>query len=279
MINVVSKTCEHPCCQTQARFGFCGQAVSHCAEHKSDYMITKPKTRTCEEDDCKDAATHGEKEPNYCETHAKPTDQCWLVTPCNKCGRKDELLDRDRLCYFACSLEKFNDLHKRHQKVKESTMVRYLRENLKLPAGVTECLADKIVDSMCNKYRPDLAFDCVTHIVVAECDENQHKGYNWQGCASNRSLQDAEERRMHEIFVAFGLLPTIFIRWNPDYFTVNGTECKKYNQAKRLELLQKWVQYCIKIPVEKLKQEVEYIQLFYDDFEETNTTFKLISGL
>jgi hypothetical protein len=77
--------------------------------------------------------------------------------------------------------------------------------------------------------------------------------------------------------VAFGLLPTIFIRWNPDYFTIDGKECKNYNGSKRLEMLQKWVQYCMKLPVEKLKQDVKYIQLFYDDFDETNTTFETIS--
>jgi hypothetical protein len=130
---------------------------------------------------------------------------------------------------------------------------------------------------MCNKYRPDLAFDCATHIVVVECDESQHKGYNWQSCAANTSLQDAEERRMHEIFVAFGLLPTVFIRWNPDSFVSNGKACQKYNQTKRLELLQKWVKHCIELPANKLKQQVKYIQLFYDDFDETNTTFKTIA--
>ena len=152
-------------------------------------------------------------------------------------------------------------------------MIRYIREQYQLPEHVKECLADKIVDIMCNKYRPDIAFDCGTHIVIIECDEEQHKHYNWRSCASNKSLEDAEEKRMYELFIAFGTLPTIFIRWNPDYFTIQGKECKKYNQYKRLEILKKWVDYCINLPITSLKQEVKYIKLFYNDYDESNTSF------
>jgi len=279
MVNVKIKTCEHPGCNTRSSYGYCGQKPSNCAEHKSDYMITKPNSRRCignDEEDCKELATYGEREPVHCEEHSKPNEHCWLVKPCCNCGRKNELLDKDGLCYFICSAEKYHSENKKYQKLKESIMIRYLRDQFKLSANVKECLADKIVDSMCNKYRPDIAYDCGTHIVIVECDENQHKSYNWQSCSSNKSLEDAEEKRMYEIFVAFGLMPTIFIRWNPDYFTINGKECKKYNQNKRLELLKKWLEYCVQIPPYDLQQSVKYIKLFYDDFEESSTKFKVI---
>ena len=71
-----------------------------------------------------------------------------------------------------------------------------------------------------NTYRPDILYDCDTHIVVVECDENQHRNYNWEACANNKSLRHSEDKRMFAISQAYGL-PAIFIRWNPDNFRVN----------------------------------------------------------
>ncbi len=154
-------------------------------------------------------------------------------------------------------------------------MVKYLRNNV---VG-NEILADRIIDSTCNLYRPDILYDCGTHIVVVECDENQHKNYPWESCSLNRSLEHMEEKRMYEIMVAYGL-PAIFIRWNPDNFNVKGSEGprvlrinKKYNNARRLEMLVKWVKYCMKLEV---KQGVIYKKLFYDEYEEDDMSFKKI---
>ena len=270
MVNVRDKTCIHPGCKTQCNFGYCGLSFSHCAQHKLDYMIIKPK-RTCqgnEDEDCKDIAIYGKNEPLHCEDHKLDGEICWLVKKCENCGRDKELLNKDGLCGICCD-KPFYDKSKRLNKVKETMMVRYLRNNIK---EGEEILADRIIDSTCNLYRPDILYDCGTHIVVVECDENQHKGYNWESCSLNRSLEHMEEKRMYEIMVAYGL-PAIFLRWNPDNFNIKGSINKKYNNARRLEMLVKWVNYCMKM---KLEPGVIYKKLFYDEYEETDMTFKKI---
>ena len=270
MIDVSHKTCIHPGCKTRQGFGYCCLSPSHCAQHKLAYMIIKP-TRTCEgndDEDCKDNAIYGKTEPLHCEDHKLEGEICWLVKKCVNCGRDKELLNKDGLCGMCCD-KPFYDESKRLNKIKETIMVKYLRENIE---EGNEILADRIIDSICNLYRPDILYDCGTHIVVVECDEFQHKKYNWENCATNRSLEHKEEKRMYEIMVAYGL-PAIFVRWNPDNFKVNGTVNKKYNNSKRLDMLVKWVNYYMKMEVEP---GVIYKKLFYDEYEEGDMSFKKI---
>jgi hypothetical protein len=276
MVCVKSKICEKEGCNTQCNFGYCGSSPSHCAQHRLDYMIYKPK-RTCvgnNEEECKDMAIYGKDEPLHCEDHRLQDEICWLVKRCSNCGRDKELLNKDDLCGICCD-KPFYEESKRMNKVKESIMVKYLRNNVE----GNEILADRIIDSTCNLYRPDILYDCGTHIVVVECDENQHKNYPWESCSLNRSLEHMEEKRMYEIMVAYGL-PAIFIRWNPDNFNIKGSEGprvlrinKKYNNARRLEMLVKWVNYYMKLEV---KQGVIYKKLFYDEYEEDDMSFKKI---
>ncbi len=272
MINVKDKICEKEGCNTRAHFGYCGQPTSHCNQHKLDYMISKPK-RTCigsDIEECKDNAIHGKNEPLHCEKHKLQDEICWLVKKCNNCGRDKELLNRDELCGICCD-KPFYEESKRMNKLKETIMVKYLRKYI----DGNEILADRIIDSTCNLYRPDILYDCGTHIVVVECDENQHKNYPWESCSSNKSLEHMEEKRMYEIMIAYGL-PAIFIRWNPDNFKVNETIIKKYNNDKRLEMLVKWVKYCFKM---NINSGVIYKKLFYDEYEEENMSFKKIKEL
>jgi hypothetical protein len=267
MINIKDKICEYYNCKTTSSYGYCGQSVSYCSQHKLDYMITKPK-KTCLGNDCKEIATYGNNEPLYCEDHKLEDSICWLVKKCDNCRRDKELLNKEGLCGICCD-KPFYEESKRKNKLKETIMIKYLRDNIK---DGNEILADKIIDSTCNLYRPDILYDCVTHIVVVECDENQHKSYNWENCSLNRSLEHMEEKRMYEIMIAYGL-PTIFLRWNPDNFNINDSINKKYNNNKRLEILVKWVKYCMKM---EISSGVIYKKLFYDDYKESDITFKTI---
>ena len=73
--------------------------------------------------------------------------------------------------------------------------------------------------------------------------------------------------------VAYGL-QAIFIRWNPDNFSVKGTVNKKYNNDKRLTILRGWVNHCMKMKTEP--GVVIYKKLFYDNYEEGDVDFKKI---
>jgi hypothetical protein len=271
MVNVKDRNriCEKEGCKTRAHFGYCGQSTSHCAQHKLDYMINNPK-RICvgsDDEECKEVAIYGKSEPLHCEGHSLQDEICWLVNKCNNCGRDKELLNKDKLCGICCD-RPFYEESKRINKLKETIMVKYLRKHI----NGNEILADRIIDSTCNLYRPDILYDCGTHIVVVECDENQHKNYPWESCSLNKSLEHMEEKRMYEIMIAYGL-PAIFLRWNPDTFKVNGVINKKYNNDKRLEMLVKWVKYCFKMEV---SLGVIHKKLFYDEYKEDDLSFKKI---
>jgi very-short-patch-repair endonuclease len=52
-------------------------------------------------------------------------------------------------------------------------------------------------------------YDCKTHYVVLEVDEEQHRGKTYE----------CDQKRMWEIAQSLGM-PSIFIRYNPDKYKV-----------------------------------------------------------
>lgn len=92
---------------------------------------------------------------------------------------------------------------------------RALRERL------TEKLPDydlvfnhRIDGQSCFSNRPDVFVDLLTHVIVIECDENQHKDRQNYSCENKRSMQ---------IVVSVDYRPTVLLRFNPDAYTdANG---------------------------------------------------------
>jgi very-short-patch-repair endonuclease len=103
---------------------------------------------------------------------------------------------------------------------------------------------------VCGNFRPDFLIDCGTHVVVIECDEYQHNTYE----------QDCEEVRMVNIQQSLGIY-TVFIRYNPDTFSINGKQ-QKVSQEERLKILKERIDYHITKPLDK-HMHIEY--LFYSD--------------
>jgi DNA-directed RNA polymerase subunit RPC12/RpoP len=104
-------------------------------------MIRNPK-RTCnDEEECKDI--YGKNEPLHCEDHKLQDDICWLIKRCSNCGRDKELLNKDG---GICCDKPFYEESKRLNKIKETVMIRYLRDNIK---ECEEILTDRIIDSIC----------------------------------------------------------------------------------------------------------------------------------
>jgi len=104
-------------------------------------------------------------------------------------------------------------------------------------------------------------YDTGTHIVVVEVDEYKHTGY-----------KSCEIVRMKNIQFDYGL-PTIFLRYNPDNFTISGKTCKKYNEEKRLKILVKWIETCFTMIPKNDIEPVRYKKLFYNDYNESDTSF------
>lgn len=118
----------------------------------------------------------------------------------------------------------------------------------KTNGGITEC-ADK-------RYRPDAQVHSDSHVVVVECDEDQHEHYD----------QSCELKRINEILVACGGKPLVMIRWNPDAFHIQGTE-QEVSERKRLAALKNAIVRAMSSTPEQLLK-VDY--MYYDDDREAS---------
>jgi len=130
---------------------------------------------------------------------------------------------------------------------------------------------NKTIDDGYSNHRPDIFIDCLTHSVIIEVDEHQHK-------RGNSYSTRCEIRRVNELFTSLADRPIVFIRFNPDsYITKNGKlikSCFEYTEDKGLPKANKTLQSRLK----KLKEEINKniniipntnittIKLYYDGF-------------
>lgn len=270
MIMVTTKKCSI-CEKNTAVYGYIGQLKTHCTHcaRNLKYVGLYQKTNTICEDDCKELATYGVKDPIHCEEHAKDNEICLIVKKCKGCSRDNMLLDKNDLCITYCRPNDIYQQQKREKK-KENMVLNYLNNFIKPSQGIqvidNECLAIELKD--CNRRLPDRAYDCGTHFVIVEVDENQHKdkGYTKE--------DNCELARMHQIYEVVGL-PCIFLRFNPDNYRVK-TKLQKVNMSQRLDILGKWVEKCIKMVD---TQGILYKFLYYDEYIETDLSFNVLDDL
>jgi hypothetical protein len=120
---------------------------------------------------------------------------------------------------------------------------------------------DKPVGGDCGKYRPDFRYDALTHFVVVEVDEDQHKGYD----------PECERIRMINIVQAVGMR-CVFVRYSPDAFHIDGKTIRVY-EKKRHDLLLKTVRECMKPSFDSEISCVVY--LYYDGAEVREETLSI----
>ena len=256
-------------CKKRGTFGLPGTKPNHCSSHKKDGMIKNP-TKRCLTKDCKEAATHGIKDPVSCETHAQKDHYNLCERKCtnNECPYPERLdiLNREGLCITFCSLIKRDEMMKKHIKKKEEFIGNLLKTEIKQELSHR----DQIIDSSCSKVRPDFVFDCGTHFVIIEVDEHQHKSYN--NCGTTlEERQEMENKRMFMIFQSFGGPHVAFIRYNPDVFRVDN-KVVNIGDQKRHQCLLRWVKHYLKNQPEN---PLEVTFLFYDGYKEENNTLVL----
>jgi hypothetical protein len=104
----------------------------------------------------------------------------------------------------------------------------------------------------CSKRRPDVYYDCFTHVVIVEIDENQHKNYD----------SSCECARLSEIMGSIAGKPGTIIRYNPDKIMNNSIEIT-ISKKKRLKYLTKIVKRELNLQPETYK--IKLIQLYYDN--------------
>jgi hypothetical protein len=99
-------------------------------------------------------------------------------------------------------------------------------------AGVKYTSHDRMVDCdltrlLCLRYRPDFLFDCITHYLILEVDENQHKLYEWF-CEQIRMLN-----LCHALGSSRGGKPTGCLRYNPDGYAAGSPSWNKPSLGRK----------------------------------------------
>lgn len=283
MVDVKNKKCEHKECQKQPNFGSPNDGIPiFCIEHKRTGDIDVKHAR-CAHDGCDTFPTFGGINTTtrlYCVEHKRETDinlnyglckyeNCDRLAregssycsdhkshhsiesavavekKCELCGLKWNIPHDKKMCEY-CELfvsEKEDRKAPRERKIHD-----LLKRN-----GIS-FIHDMIPAGSCDKYRPDFTINCGTHYVILEIDEKQHDRYQC-GCEQGRMINICQD--------VGGGLPVVFIRYNPDAYSVDGKRCDEKTMV-RYDNLIKTVRSCIShIP----NNILTVMYLYYDGYD------------
>ena len=167
-----------------------------------------------------------------------------------------------------CYIHLFPDVPiSRNYKTKEYAVLEFIRNNYPQHTWIN----DKVIDGGCSKKRPDIFLELLTHSIIIEIDEYQHKDYD-----------NCELKRINLLFEDLGDRHIVFIRFNPDDYLdkdnnkikscwgidKNGLTCVKKSKMNeweyRLNTLKNAVDEVICIDNIDITNPITYINLFYD---------------
>ena len=216
------------------------------------YEISE-KTNNCQHPKCNEIAIYGTNNPEHCKEHKYDNELNLIEQRCKSCGLL-EILDEDMKC-GNCNPELF----KRVRLAKQREIHSLLIANEKYLGKKYDTYDETINNRECGLERPDWTYDCGTHIVVLECDEDQH---------SSRPCL-CEQTRMINITQSFGL-PVIFLRYNPDRFKNKNNRKSKILKSSRHKLLLEWLKHTFKMKPKNSEEFLRVIYMFYDRFDKSN---------
>ena len=267
MIDVVNLKCKESNCNKQPNYNLLGSKKGmYCENHKEDNMIDVVNIK-CKTNNCDKYPSYnllGKTERLYCKKHKKKgmIDIVNINKKCIECNITRSNPKYRSHC-IRCFLYKFPDEPvSKLFKLKENHMTDFIKKNF--PSE--DVIFDKTVGG-CSRRRPDAFIDKLTHVIIIECDENQHSGKDYTNCDTKRTM---------ELFQDFNNRPMVFIRFNPDaYINKDKKVDSCFNTHKRFdvpiknakelssrlsklqETMNKWLSI---IP----EREITYEYLFYD---------------
>lgn len=248
MIDIKCKKCT--ICNKRASYGIPHNQPTRCAIHKTVGMILKPRSR-CIYENCSELAEYGIFKPIHCFTHKQSEDINLVERLCVRCDRLD-VVNNDGICVNFCMKDDEYNIYKKRLKRKEKRVYDIVQEK----CGVFDYCNQTIV-SRCYKDdldKPDCGYDCKTHDLYIECDENQHKD----------RCPKIEFERMINVYHQLEGKPVIFIRYNPDRFNFLSKSKSNLSQRKREEILINWVNFFRTV---EPYNGVYVLYLFYDNNE------------
>ncbi len=266
MIDIKNKRCSKENCDKRPFFNLPDKIGGlYCFDHKLDKMINVC-TKKCLQKECEVTPKFnydGKKNGIYCSQHQLENMVNVQAIKCkNNCGTQLRSIKYKGYC-VRCFINLFpNEKISRNYKVKENHMTNFIKKYFKDEVMIF----DKTVGG-CSLRRPDCYIDKFTHIIIIECDENQHRDTS------------CENKRTMELFQDFCNRPIVFIRFNPDtYINENGKKVLssfKYHKTldvpmirnkeewdNRLKILKNTIVKWLKnIP----KKEITIEKLFFDN--------------
>ena len=241
MVDVNHKECAVDGCKTRPIYGLEGESAKYCGPHAEEGMINV-NAKECAVDECTKQVTHGHEggPAEYCGPHGRERGMIDVKNKrCASCGLF--IVSRaPHLCSY-CTPNTSKRQKTREMKIKAL---------LESTTDLNNPIHDKPVGGDCGKYRPDFRYDALTHFVVVEVDEDQHRSYD----------SECERIRMINIVQAVGM-HCVFVRYNPDAFKIDGKTVRVY-EKKRHDLLLKTIRECMTSP-----PTADVVYLYYDAAE------------
>lgn len=278
MKNVNEKrSCQEDGCTKRPTFGTTFKKPTHCKAHIEEGMHNVVDI-PCKHDGCHTLPTYGTEDGKaiYCKEHMEEGMRDVRNPRCKVCNITRIKGTKYRGHCLVCFMNTFPDEPvARNYKVKERHVTNHLMLiisshktlNQLLNDPATKPVYDKKIQGGCSSKRGDVVIDCLTHVIVIECDENQHKA------------SSCEDKRIMTLFQDMGNRPMVVIRFNPDkYKRADGRKmpsCFTYNEKGicRLEHIDDWesrldrLDEALTCHVKTIpEQELTIVKLFYDGY-------------
>jgi hypothetical protein len=257
MIDIKHKKCEK--CESSVLYGIPGNSPIRCTKHKEEGMIVKPTSR-CKIKNCNEIALYAlnNKQAIHCETHKEDGEINIIEKNCKSCNLPN-ILNKNNECTY-CDPKHFNQF----RLGKQLRVKRFLDKN-----GFKYKSYDKAVNYIeCgDRYRPDFTLETENELcdIILEADENKHNG-NPEECECIRMVNIAQSNGR----------PTLFIRYNPDSYKVKNIK-KDPAHSSRMKVLKLVLESTLNIKPEEMIGYCMIKQLYYDDFDETNIKWEIIT--
>ena len=216
MVDIVHKKCLQDGCDKRPSYGFPeDKTATYCGKHGMILGMIDIKNKRCLQDGCDSISpTFGfpdDKKATYCSIHGRLLGMIDIINKrcgiCNSTHMNQKYKPNCARCHFHLHPD---DPRLINYKTKEQAYMSAILK--KFP----QFKLDKTINGGCSKRRPDGFLDLLTHVIIIEIDENEHKSYD-DTCNNRRTMelsQDVNHR------------PIVFIRLNPDGYTLNGNRMK-----------------------------------------------------